>query len=409
MLWTMNAQGVPAPDGWAYNVAGQLVQLAFQPWQSAPSDRFGSPQPPWESFDNPDYINAMQGRSTVEIQPSNDPTAPPRWGKDPLGRAVPPVTHEHVALVPDTEYMRQEDSDVPSTDYGGLALTGVGISGAPSRTVYRMSKGLISYVEVPSPDEPFALAINDPTQPNPLNVPPVQATIGDPPIGGCVSISQISFGHKGSQFQALYDVPPAQIIHVPFGASYGASTSLLVPKYYTPATEAGTTFRDYLLFPGGPVLTNLLWNTLNQNVLVQNGFTNPNSVPFMGWFALADSFSNTTFSQPNRRFYGSVLCTAAIANPLQSPIANPTQVTVVPVAWFASQVTLVGNPALVFAVRGLTSAGGVTQIWGPFPANQAITLPAGATSILVWAASSLIQPGVPRIDEVFEVVYTLSF
>lgn len=409
MLWAFNRDGMPAPPGHAFNVAGQLVQLAYQPWMFEPGDPQGNPQPPWESFDNPAYISAMQNRSTIETQPSTDPTAPSRYGKDPLGRAVPPVTHQGTSLVSQDEYIRNEDPDEPTQDYGALALTTVGSRGNPSRTAYRRSKSLVSYVEVPSPDEPFALSLNDPAFPSPLNVPPVQGAIDDPPVGGCVSIAQISFGHLGSQFQALYDVPPGQIVKIPFGASYGETNSMLAPKYYHQGVEAGTGFINYLLTPGGPPLTNQLWNTLSQSVLPENGFFNPNSVPYMGWFARAVSFANNAFSQPLRRFYGTVLCTAVLPNPLSVPIVGPTSVTVCPVAWFASQVTLVSNPGLNFIVRGLTSAAGITQTWGPFPANQAITLPAGATSIIVFPVAVLVQPGVPRIQEAFELDYALSF
>jgi hypothetical protein len=410
-LWTHDRNGQPAPPGFAFNIAGQLVQLAFQPWQQV--GPFPKPTIPWESLDNPDYVSLAQGESTIEIQPGVDPTVPLRYGKDPLGRAVPPLTHEHVALVPQAVYQNQEDPDAPTQDNGTLALTLVGARGAVARINYRRAKSLISYVEVPSPDEIFPLSINNPSQPSPLNVPPVQATVDVPPVGGCISVAQISFGHKGAQFQALYDVPPGQIIHVPFGGSFGQTDSMLAPKYYTPSTTVTPTnpngFRVYLLFPAGPQLNASLWNTLTQTVLVDNGFVNANSVPYLGWFAEAVSFSNTVFSQPTRRFYGTSFCTAVQANPLgMPPIANADQVTVAPIAWFASQVTLVGEPGLVFAIQTNTTAAG-PQYFGPFPANQAVQMPAGATQILVWAALNLTQPGYPRLEVPWELDYTLSF
>jgi len=403
-LYSHSPSGVPAPDGYAYNHAGQLVQLAYQPWMF-------NPQLPWESFGNPAYASLMQNRSTIELQPGADPTVGKAYGQDPLGRAVPPLTHQDVALVPMDAYQPNPNIDLPTQDNGTLALTGVGARGAVARIAYRYrAKSLISYVEVPSPDADFALATVDPTQPSPLNVPPTQASLIVPPIGGCVSIAQIAFGHLGSQLNALYDVPPGQIIHVPFGGSFGQTDSMLVPKYYTPTIDPVTGFRIYLVTPAGvDILTTKAWNTLTQNVLPLNGFTNPNLVPYMGWFAEAFAFSNTVFSQPVRRFYGSCFCTAVPANPLADPPVNADQVTVCPVAWFASQVTLVGNPGLLMVIQTLTSTGGIAQQYGPFPANQAVTMPAGATQILVWAGTNLTQPGVARLEVPFELDYTLSF
>jgi hypothetical protein len=421
-LYTHNRDGVPSPAGFAFNRIGQLVPLAYQPWM------FG-PQQAWESFYNPEYLAWGQGDATIEPQPNIDPGLPARWGKDPLGRAVPPLTHEHFAFVPNYEYINREDPEQPTQNNGTLALTGIGAIGAPARIMYRRSKSLISYVLVPSPDVEFALSIQDATQPSPLGVPPTQGGVAEPPIGGCVSIVQASIGHLGNTFDFIYDVPPGQIIHVPFGGSFGQIRTLLVPKYFAPSLvpEPGTGFRQYLLInaTGSPTLTqppgtpggSSIWNNMTPQVLAQNNFAglglpagagvgNPNTTPFLAWFGEAEgSFMNIPQTAPVRRFYGTVMCTATVPNPLSVPIVNAEGVTVAPVAYNVKTVTLNSNPGLSFIARGNVP----NALFGPYPANTPITIPANTTSIIVFANTNLTQTGVPVIEEYFELDYTLSF
>ena len=122
-----------------------------------------------------------------------------------------------------------------------------------------------------------------------------------------------------------------------------------------------------------------------------------NRVPYEGWFA-ESSFPNTVLSQPIRRFYGSVKC---------SNVAK-AQPTIAPVAWYANQVTMIANPGLAFLVNTLTTAGGVLQTFGPFPANVPIIMPAAATSITVFDAVGLGGALAP-LEVLFELDFTLSF
>src|SRR5262249_3404639 len=155
-------------------------------------------------------------------------------------------------------------------------------------------------------------------------------------------------------------------------------------------------FRTYILFPGGPRLaepptagaapptpgTSGVWNDMNAQALPRNNFDglgvpvlglnnvpqgNPNTVPFLAWFALAPgSVVPIAATQATRRFYGTVNATAVIANPLAQPAAvRPGGVTVAPIAQNAGTVKLVGNPGLVFVIRGNTPFAN----FGPFPAN----------------------------------------
>jgi len=409
LLWAFNRDHQPAPPGYAFNVAGQLVQLAYQPWMN--QQQPNSPmQLPWESLDNPVYTDFAMGKSTIEMQPGVDSTAPPNWGGNPMsGHGRPEGNAQVASLVPSFEY---PDTNQPIQDNGTLALTFVGMRGAVARTKYRFSKPLVGYIFVPSPDEIYALAFRDQTQPTPLGVMPTQANETVPPVGGAVAIAQISFGHLGAQFQAQLDVPMSQIIHVPFGGSFGQFDSMLVPKYFTSSSEANTTYRNYLVIPGGPVLTSAAFNTLTQAALPANGFTNPNAVPIAGYFTMGDAaFSNTRLTQPTRRFYGTVQATAAAVNPIAVPPVTPGSVTVCPVAWFASSVILSGNPGLNFFVRTFVPpvAAGVPQFLGPYPANVPINLPNNAESLLVYPTANLTQPGAAPYEVPFEAVFNLSF
>jgi hypothetical protein len=424
-LFTHNRDGVPSPPGYGFNVIGQLVPLAYQPWM------FG-PQQAWESFYNPEFLAWGQSDATIEPQPSADPNLPARWGKDPLGRAVPPVTHQDVALVPNWQYVGREldDPDRPTQDNGTLALTGIGVTGAPARINFKVAQSIASYVFVPNPNDEFALAIQDPSQPTPLGVPPVQAAITDPPVGGAVSVAHLSFGHKGTQIDVVYDVPPGQTVAIPIGASQGITSTFLTPKYFhntaVAGGEPGTGFRSYLLFPLGPPLTqppgtpggSNVWNSMTAQALAFNNFPglqapqggsppvgNPNSTPFLAWFALAPGIVPIPETQATRRFYGTVLSTVALPNPLANPIVRADHVTVAPIANNASTVKLVANPGLNFIIRGNSPFAN----YGPFPANTEITIPANATSIIVFTVANLTQPGVPQLEEFFELVYTLSF
>jgi hypothetical protein len=283
---------------------------------------------------------------------------------------------------------------------------------------------------VPSPNDEFALSIQDRAQPTPLGVPPVQASIDVAPVGGAVSVAHLSFGHKGNMIDVVYDVPPGQTVAIPIGASQGVTSTFLTPKYFNDTAvaggEPGTGFRSYLLFPGGPPITqppgtpggSSVWNSMTAQALAFNAFPglqvpqggsppvgNPNSTPFLAWFALAPGIVPIPETQATRRFYGTVKCLVALANPLSNPIVRANQVTVGPIANNASTVKLVANPGLIFAIRGNSPF----AIYGPFPANTEIPLPANATSIIVWAAVNITQPGNPDIEEFFELVYTLSF
>lgn len=401
-LLTHDAWGRPAPEGYGFDPqTGACIPLAY------PAHADVNPNVPWD-YHNPLWRALYQGNVTIENQPGQLQTPAP-YGQQ-LGFVRPQFkTHEDVAMVPKDAYFDQGDRNEPepTQDMGTFAVIGAGEVAGVGRVNYRLAQSLVGYMQVPSPDDTSSLAVLSPTQPQLLNVPPTQADTAHPPIGGCVAITQLEFGHLGFQHNVWFDTPQAQVIRVPFGGSFGRFKSMLAPKYFTndDNTLVANT-RVYLLFPGGPQLTSQLWNDMDQNVLIRNGFPRPpdnaNKVPFKGYFAKA-FIPNITQTQPMRRFYGSVKCTGAVK-----------QNTRCPIAWDAAFVTLVGGDntvggqTLQFIIRGLTSGGGVTQTWGPFNIGETVRLPVGATSIEVINAPTAVG-GLGAIELPFELDYTLSF
>lgn len=386
-----------------------MIKLHYAPWMYGP-------QQPWESFDNPDYVSLMQGRSTIELQPRVDPTAPPGYGQDPLAR--PSANGTTVTLVPEEAYLKEDDEDdeVPTQENGTLSLCKIGSTAAVSRRSHRLTKSLVTYITVPAIDAEIALATADPTKPSPLAVPPVQVNDQAAPIGGCISVTKFSYGHLGTQFNVIYDVPAGVSVRAPAGASFTQNDGVLVPKYYNFRTDAATNIRIYTLTAGGPDLTNLRWNNLDQSVLPANNPTgdlsvsNPNAVAYSGWSANTAAYTNTNFSMPKRRFYGSIFTDSGdpLPNPWGLPAASAGEIVQCPMANFATQVTLVANAALNFVFIGPTSAGGVTEITGPFPVNVAVNIPADAIAIWVYYVVKPIITGKVRVELPFVLVYEIS-
>ncbi len=411
LLYTHSANGEEPPAGFLWNSKSQLVRVDYQPWAEGP-------QIPWDNnFDNPDWVAFKKGDVTIERQPNRDPSTPANYGQDPLGRAIPPQDHSTVALVPNEAYISDDDDDdeEPTQENGTLTVVHIGSSGSYVRRNHRLTKSLVSYSSVPGLDVTIPLTISDPTKPVPLAVPPTQGAVDAAPVGGCISVSRFGVGHRGTQVSGLFDVPPGEVVRLPVGASFIQNDGLLVPKYYSFRTDANM-IRIYLVFPGGPDLTNARWNEIDQSVLPANNATgdlsvsNPNGCAFMGWAANTAAYTNTAFSQAKRRFYGSTFTdsAAALPNPWALPAAAAGAIVQCPIAWYASQVTLIANPGLVFVFVGPTSTGGITQFTGPFPVNTPVQVPADAVAIWVYAGVKPIITGVVRIEVPFVLVYELS-
>ena len=382
---THDIYGRAAPPGHAFDAAsGQLVQLP------APQDpTHAQVSTGWnESFSNPDYAARMQGQSTIEQTPQG------------------PV------VVKQSDYIKHEGDEIPLEDLGITAQVDVFVNqiAGPARTKYKLAKSLIGYISVPNPEEVYNL-----TDPNvtlasnssPLQAPWIQADGTHPPVGGCVAIANLKFGHQGVQYSLWHDVPQGTVVRVPFGGSFGRYNAQLEPKYWhndDGVLVANT--RVYLITAGGTQLTNTFWNNLPPNIVQQqNNIDTKGVVQFQAYFAKSN-FPNTTLSQPIRRFYGSVKCTGVVA-------AQPTRC---PIAWYANQVKLImghysiataGMPLFQFIINGQAGTGGVVETWGPFDVNEEVQLPVGATSIDVINSPNAIGGAFP-IEVPFELDYTIS-
>lgn len=242
---------------------------------------------------------------------------------------------------------------------------------------------------------------------SPLLEPPVQASLLFPPIGGAILTGELDLGFEGASQHVVFDMLPGEIAKIPFAGQFGRLNARLRPKYYTPTDDAVVVphLRQYLAFPGGPILTNELWNSLPIQLMAQNGFANPNGAPCQGW--ISEGFlSNDIQRAPTRRFFGSVKCTGVV-NVWHSRC---------PVAFAATHVMLVGslydaaNPnlqALSFLMNGPPSTGLAVPQIGPFTTNTLVPLIDNCQSIDVINSPNPVG-GVATPEIPFELIYFLS-
>lgn len=236
---------------------------------------------------------------------------------------------------------------------------------------------------------------------SPLNQPPVQAIADLPPIGGAILTGEIDMGFDGSSDHVVFDMPPGQIVKIPFAGNFGKLAARLRPKYYTPIDDLVNHLRQYLAFPGGPVLTNEMWNSLPTQIMAQNAFPNNQPAPCRGW--ISEGFiSNDLQRAPTRRFYGTVKATGSLAQ----------WSTRCPIAFAATHAMLVGgffdglNPALqslAFVQNGLGTTGVPIQQAGQFTMNTMVPLINNCQSIDVFNSPNPVRNEMP-----FELIYFLS-
>lgn len=403
VYYEQDAQGEFAPPGYAFNQDGDLVQLPFEPWSQGP-------QIPWEAPENPDYLEFAQGLSTIEAQPNADPRLGLRYGKQGSPGHVAPVSHEDVALVPQSAYLEQNGDVVPQQDEGTRGQAIFDAPASPVRTRYILSKEITGYVQVEAP----LAGTNSPLQVVPLGdpdaVPPV------PPFGGAVALGGCQFGHKGDQRQMTFDVLPGGLVKVPTISSFLRMTGRIAPRYFA-SVDTGVSpnvVRTYLLFPGGPPLTNDQFSDLPPNIMELQGSgpgtivaagASGNPVNFAGWPAQGFSTTPSIDSLPVRIFRGSVL-SSAIAP------ASPSNRSRIPIPNGASGAILVGgfyDPARAPAsvpvtwVQNLDTGATV----GPFASDTEEPVPIlqGAVSIDVFGGASAAAGDV---DIYYSMIYFLN-
>lgn len=380
--FTHNNQGQVAPPGWAFNVQGELVPLPFEPWSQGP-------QMGWEDPNNPFYLEYAQGRMSIEGQPSADPrVALSRAGKDGSAGHYAPVTHQDVALVPQSAYLDRGDEGTPQQDEGTLSQAIFDAPASPVRTRSILGREILGLIQV-----------DPPVTGSPLLVVPAGSSTATPPVaffGGAVALGVAQFGHLGSSTQIVFDVLPGSLVKVPTVDSMMKMTGRIAPRYF--ANDGGTPLRQYLLFPGGPVLTNDSFSNLPPNIMELQGNAagtviaagdQANPVGFSGWAARGLSPTPDEATLPTRIFRGSVLSSAA------SPAA-PTNASRIPIPHGAIGVAVFGgiyNSALAVPsvpitwVQNLDVAGATV---GPFPSDGESIIPIvpGARSIDVFGGNS---------------------
>jgi len=380
-----NANGELAPFGYAFNVLGELVLYPYAPWSEGP-------QMAWEDPQNPEYLEYAQGRTTIEGQPSADPRLPARYGKHAMTGATPPVTHEDVAIVPQSAYLDRQGDDVPQQDVGTRSLVVFDAPSSPARTRYILGRELLAVVQVDSPQEG-----------SPLLVVPVGDSLITAPatapvafFGGVVALGVCQIGHLGTSTQLVFDVLPGSLVKIPTVDSFMKISGRMSPEYF--ANQTVGALRQYLLFPGGPVLTNDSFSDLPPNIMELQGNlpgtivaagVSGNPISYSGWCGAGLSPTPDQETLPVRIFRGSVLSSAAAG--------APTNATRIPIPRGARSVAVFGgifNPALgvpsvpVTWVENLDVAGAVL---GPFPSDGESPIPIvkNATSIDVFGGNSV--------------------
>ena len=384
-----DAYGNPAPVGHAFNVVGDLVKLPFDPWEDPL-------QMAWEDPQNPDYLEYAQGRMTIEGQPSADPRVTARYGKHTSAGHVAPVTHEDVALVPQSAYLRQNGDLVPQQDEGTRGRAVFDMPASPIRTRYILSKEILGVIQCEAPN---------PNVNSPLLVVPAGADEGAPavpPFGGAVALANFKFGHLGSQISNIIcDVLAGSLVKVTTVSSLVIVGGRIAPRYFAVSDTgaAPAILRQYLLFPGGPILTNDSFSNLPNNIMELQG-SGPGTivaagaqgvpVDFQGWAGQGLSTTPSIDSLPARVFRGTVPSGPA------APAAAFTNRSRIPIPQGAQSVRIFGgfnNPVDVpqaVPIQWTQNIDVAGMAAGPFQPNtsQPIPILEGATSIDVFSGNS---------------------
>lgn len=385
-VWFHDYLGRPAPPGYGFNQNGELIQLPYQPNANGPQMAWGDPQ-------NPQYLAFAQGRMTLENQPLPDGTAPPRYGMRDATGHQPQLTEREVAMVPQSAYLLQNGDEIPHQDEGTTSPAVFDAPSSPVRARFHLSKEMLGLIQVAPP-----------TAGSPLLVVPVGDSLITAPatapvafFGGAVSLGVSQFGHKGSSTELTFDILPGSLVKIPAVPSMMRMAGRIAPRYF--ANDGGTPLRQYLLFPGGPVLTSASFSDLPPNIMALQGNiagtvvaagAQSNPVVFSGWSGKGLSPTPDEATLPVRIFRGSVLSSAAAP-------AAPTNASRIPIPFGAIGVAVFGGiynsglavPSVPITwVQNLDVAGATV---GPFPSDGESIIPIvpGATSIDVFGGNSV--------------------
>lgn len=346
LYMTHDVYGRAAPPGYAFSGAtGELVALPAEVQPTAAQDMSG-----WnESMSNPAYIAMAQGKATIEQGPNG------------------PV------MVPKAEYIGSEDPNKPTQDQGTLSFAVFDAPASPARTNWRESTMMSGVLQVPTPLP----------ETSPLFVTPT-GTITTAPFGGGVALGVFDYSHLGGKFRVNVDMNPGTTVKVPVVGSQGVTGGRLIPMYWAHSDDGVAHVRTYLLFPGGPVLTNDAFTDPPPNIIQLQGtgngtLLNPDNgsdgkVAFLGWWGKGTTPTPSITALPTRTFRGSVKAPAGgAANVWLSRIPVPRgAIACIVVGGFFSNATVPQTIAITGWTQNTLLAGNPS---GPFAPNTTNPVP----------------------------------
>jgi hypothetical protein len=390
--FTHDGLGRLAPPGFAFNLQGELVQLPYSPWSEGP-------QMAWEDPQNPAYLEYAQGRMTIENQPSADPRLPTRYGKRNDVGHVAPVTHQDVEIVPQSAYLYQDGDLVAHQEEGTGSAAVFDMPASPVRVRWKLGREILGVVQVDSP-----IAGTN----SPLQVVPVGSVEGPatPFFGGAVSLAVASFGHLGTSRQMTFDVLPGTMVKLPTVDSFIRIAGRMSPRYFAHADVGASPniVRTYLLFPGGPALTNDSFSDLPPNIMELQGIgagtivaagAQNNPINYSGWAAKGLSPTPDQETLPVRIFRGTVLSSGAAPLPFSNRARIPIPHGATAVAVFGGFYNPADTPPAV-SIEWTQNLDIVGADVGPFPSDPESPVPIvqGATSIDVFGGNSALAGSV---------------
>ena len=341
---THDIYGRAAPPGHAFDAAsGQPVQLPAPQDPTHAQVSTGSN----ESFSNPDYMAMAQGKATIEQTPQG------------------PV------MVPKAEYIEQEDRHKPTQDQGTLSNAFFDSPASPSRSNWREAAMMSGLLQVPTPLKSTS----------PLLVVP-SGSLTAAPFGGVVALGVFDYKHLGGDFRVNVDMVPGTVVKIPVVGSQGITAGRIIPMYWAHSDDGVNHIRTYLLFPGGPTLTNDAFTDPPPNIIqlqghgagTINGDNCDGTVPFIGWWGRGTTPTPSITALPTRTFRGSVFAPAGgTANVWKSRIPVPRgAIACTIVGGFFSNATVPQTIAITAWTQNTLLA---TNPSGPFAPNTTNPVP----------------------------------
>lgn len=368
-------------------------------------------------FDGVEMADVVDGQAGGNIPPGSGTIDPLEWNEDhPLWLAykkgqvrLHQTSDGELQIIAKRDDVEESINDLlPRQVFSKGDSARMDIMASLAQLQYRLGKTMIAYAICD-----FATLGLGPTPADiaagvtlsPLMQPPVQASAAVAPVGGAILTAELDMGFEGSGQHVIFDMPPGEIIKLPFAGQFGRLNARLRPKYYPVADDAGAHTRHFLISPGGAVLTSELWNSITTNLMSANGFINNNPQPCRGWIS-EGILSNDVPGKPIRRFFGTVPGSGVVG-----------QWTVFcPIAFAASHVILNGgtydaaNPAIrsvqfLFILPPTSTIAQPTS--GPFNVGEVVPIPYNAQGIIVINSPNPLG-GALLVNIPFELDYLLA-